>query len=165
VCMERTNNVTCEEEKRFLGRRSKAKSNQLSIKCRWRMGARRNKKGNSEAPPPEMPPWWWVLGFWRGTRRGKSPRSEARKQALEQRLRPFCRRDLAKNKKQQNNMSSAPRHSDKEKGMRDTHCVLHPYLWRNTSHDLWSDDVCGSPTRCVVSVMIHDMMRLGGKRL
>jgi hypothetical protein len=25
-------------------------------------------------------------------------------------------------------MSSAPRHSDGEKGMRDTHCVMHPHL-------------------------------------
>lgn len=44
--------------------------------------------------------------------------------------------------------------------MGDAHCVLHPYLWKNTSHDGWSDDVCGPPMRYVVCV-IQNMMLLG----
>jgi hypothetical protein len=141
---------------------SKKKSHQLSMKGRWRTGARRIKAVNSEATPPPVPPRWRVLGFWRGARRGRPPGSETRKQALEQWLGPFRRRDLPKNKRQQRKMSSAPRRSDEEKGIRDTHCVLHPYLWRNTSHGGCSDDVW-PPTRCVVPV-IHNVMRLGGKR-
>lgn len=69
-------------------------------------------------------------------------------------------------KTRQNNVSTTPFGiSDKGKGMRDTHCGLHPYLWRNTSHARVSDDVCGSPTRCGVVSVIHNMMWLGWKRL
>lgn len=162
VCTKKTEEVCMEREDGNFGKGSKIKSNQLSMKCRWRTGARRIKAVNSEATPPPVPPWRWVLGFWRGARRGMPPGSETREQALEQRLLgTFGRRDLPKtnnNKK----MSSAPRRSDGGKGIRDTHSVVHPNLWRNTSHAGSSDDVCRPPTRCVVRV-IHNLMRLGGK--
>lgn len=129
---------------------------------RWRTGVRQIKAVKSEAPPSLVPPCWWMLGFWRGARRGRPPGSETREQALEQRLGPFRRRDLRKQTTTRK-MSSAPRYSDGEKGMRDTHSIMQPHLRWNTSHDRSSHDVCGPPTRCVVRV-VHNLMRLGGKR-
>jgi hypothetical protein len=54
-----------------------------------------NERKNSKAASPPMSPLGWVLQLWRGPRRGRSPRTEACKQALKQGLRPFCRRYLS----------------------------------------------------------------------
>ena len=74
------------------------------------MGVRGIKAVNSEATPPPVPPCWWVLGFWRGSRRRKPPRTETREQALEQRLLgTFRRRDLPKtNDNKKNVVSTTP---------------------------------------------------------
>ncbi len=95
------------------------------MKGRWRTGARRIKAVNSEATPPPVPPHWRVLGFWRGARRGKPPGSETRKQALEQRLGPFRRRNLPKNKRQQQKCRQhhAVRMGKKELGIRTALCI------------------------------------------
>jgi hypothetical protein len=81
VCVHEENGRSMYEEKMgFL--ESTRKSNQLSMKSRWRTGTKRIKAVNSEATPPPVPPWRWVLGFWRGARRGMPPWSETREQAL-----------------------------------------------------------------------------------
>ena len=107
VCVHQENERSrYEEEMGYLGKWFIMKSNQLSMKSRWRTGAKQIKAVNSEAAPPPVPPCWWVLGFWRGTRRGESPGSETREQALEQRLGPFRRRDLPKTNDNKKNVVS-----------------------------------------------------------
>jgi hypothetical protein len=61
------------------------------------------------------------------------------------------------NKKQQKKTRQRHAFRRKQKGMKDTHCRMHPYLWRGTPVYWWYDDVCGPPMRCVVR-MIDNVM-------